>query len=191
MVSEKQFRQRAGSDLRQIGDQVLALATDRDIYRRLEQEIIQHNAQLNDMRSAVLDMIRGCYAEAMAGRVLRLLDPDGPLSLPRVLSSLAHYPHLLHDKISEHEFNQDRAALELARRNLSSTMVPHIAHHERTLPALAALHCKLDAAIDLLINAVKTYYWIVAESYIDLDVRYSEDPLAVFQFAWLVPALAT
>ena len=40
-------------------------------------------------------------------------------------------------------------------------MVPHVAHHERTLPALASLHRELDAALDRMIETVKTYYWIV------------------------------
>ncbi len=102
MLSEKQFRERAKSELRQIANQVLSVATDRDIYWRLEREIIQPNPQLRDARSAFLDLLRGTYADATAARVLRLLDgQDSAISLPRVLAQLANYPQLLHDRITE------------------------------------------------------------------------------------------
>ncbi|MGA2904934.1 MAG: hypothetical protein ABSD98_13945 [Candidatus Korobacteraceae bacterium] len=191
MLSEKQFRERAKSELRQIGNQVLSLATDRDIYWKLEREIIQPNPQLCQARSAFLDMLRGCYADAMAARALRLLEgEDGGVSLPRVLAQLAEYPQLLHDKITESELADDRGALIQAAAELKRAVAPHAGHHERTLPALASTQRELDAAIDRMIATVKTYYWIVAESHLDLDVKHSEDPLSIFQFAWATPALA-
>ncbi len=191
MLSEKQFRERAKSELRQIGNQVLSLATDRDLYWRLEHEIIQPNPQLRDARSAFLDLLRGTYADATAARVLRLLDgQDSVISLPRVLAQLANYPQLLHDRITEQECAVDQAALERAAASLKQVIEPHFAHHERTLPALAATHRATDAAIDLMTATVKTYYWIVADSYIDLDVHHAEDVLAIFASAWAVPALA-
>ena len=190
MLSEKQFRERAKSELRQIGKQVLGLATDRDVYWKLEREIIQTNPQLCEVRSAFLDMLRGCYADAMAARVLRLVNgEDAGISLTRVLAQLANYPQLLQDKITEGEFAVDRAALERAAACLKRVTATHVGHHERTLSALASTHHQIDAALDLVIETVKTYYWIVAESYIDLDVKHSENPLAVFQFAWTVPML--
>ena len=93
------------------------------------------------------------------------------------------------DKITEREFTQDRTALQQAFVNLQRAMVPHTAHHERTLPALASLHRELDAALDLMMETAKTYYWIVSDSYMQLDVKYSGDPLSVFQFAWAMPVL--
>lgn len=191
MLSEKQFRERAKSELRQIGNQVLSLAIDRDVYGRLEREIIQPNPQLRNSRSIFLDMLRGTYADATAASVLRLLDgKDGGISLPRVLEQLANYPQLLHDRITEQECAADRAALEQAAASLKQVIEPHFAHHERTLSALAATHRELDRAIDLMISTVKTYYWIVTDSYIDLDIQYSEDPMAIFSSAWAVAALA-
>jgi len=190
MLSEKQFRERAKSELRQIGMQVLGLATDRDVYWKLERQIVQPNPQLCEVRSAFLDMLRGCYADAMAGRVLRLVDgEDAGISLTRVLAQLANYPQLLQDKITEGEFAQDRAALERAAASLQRLTATHVGHHERTLSALASTHRQLDAALDLVIETVETYYWILAESYLDLDVKHSENPLSVFQFAWAVPVL--
>ena len=190
MLSEKQFRERAKTELRQIGDQLLSLATDRDIYQRFERDIVQNNPQLQVARCEFIDMLRGCYADAMAARALRLLDADVAPSLPQVLTALAQHEQIMDDKITEREFTQDRTALQQAFVNLQRAMVPHTAHHERTLPALASLHRELDVALDLMIESAKTYYWIVSDSYMQLDVKYSGDPLSVFQFAWAMPVLA-
>ncbi len=190
MLSEKQFRERARTELRQIGDQLLGLAADRDIYTKFEHDIVQNNPHLRDARSEFLDMVRSCYADAMAARVLRLLNGDASLSLPGVLSALAQHEQIMQDKITEREFIDDRAALQQAFVNLQRAMVPHTAHHERTLPALASLHRELDAALDLMIEMAKTYYWIVAGCYMQLDVKYCGDPLSVFQFPWAIPVLA-
>jgi hypothetical protein len=191
MLSEKQFRERAKTELRQIANQVLSVATDRDIYWRMEREIIQPNPQLRNARSAFLDLVRAAYADATAARVLRLLDgQDGAISLPRVLAQLESYPQLLHDRITEQECAADQAALAQAAANLKQVSEPHFAHHERTLSALAATHRALDVAIDLTISTVKTYYWIVADSYIDLDIQHAEDLMAIFSSAWAVAELA-
>lgn len=190
MLSEKQFRERAKTELRQIGEQLLGLASDRDIYTKFEREIVQNNPRLDGARSEFIDMLRSCYADAMAARVLRLLDGDGNPSLPAVLTALAQHEQIMQDKISEREFSDDRAALQQACVNLQRAMVPHTAHHERTLPALASVHRELNAALDLMIETAKTYYWIVADSYMQLDVEYSGDPLSVFESAWARPALA-
>lgn len=190
MLSDKQFRERARTELRQIGEQLLGMGTDRDIYWKLEREIVGHNPQLEAVRSPFLDMLRGCYADAMAARVLRLLDGDTGLSLPTVLTQFAQHEEVMRDKITEREFAEDRAALQQAFVNLERVMVPRTAHHERTLPALASLHKELDAALDRMIDMAKTYYWIVADGPLQLDVKYCGDPLAVFQLAWAAPELA-
>lgn len=188
MLSEKQFRDRARTELRLIGEQVLSLAADRDIYWKLEREIIEPNPRLHDTRSAFVDMLRGAYADALAARVLRLLDSEeGGASLLRVLSQLGDYPQLLHDKITDREFADDRKALQQAASDVKLVLQPHFSHHERTLPALASVHRALDQAIDLLVSTLKTYYWIIAEGYLPLDIQYAEDPLAIFRFAWAMP----
>ncbi len=190
MSDAKQFCERAKTELRQIGKQLLTLATDRDVYWKFEREVVQPNPQLSGSRSPFLDMLRSSYTEAMIARALRLLDGnEGAVSLPRVVAQLADHPELLHDKLSDGEFAHDRAALEQTADKLKGVAVPHGGHHERTLPALAAAHREIDAAVDLMIATVKTYYWIVAESYLDLDPKYSEDPLTVFNFAWAMPLL--
>ena len=190
MLSEKRFRERAKTELRQIGDQLIGLATDRDVYWKFEREIVDNNPQLKSARNTFVDMVRASYADAMAARVLRLLDGDGGLSLPQVLSALTQHEQILRDKVSEREFSDDRASLQQAFTKLQRVMVPRMAHHERTPSALASLHKELDAALDLMIETVKTYYWIVADGYLQLDVKNSEYPLSIFQFAWAKPVLA-
>ncbi len=191
MLTEKQFRERARSELRQVGEQLKGLAIDRDVYRKLESEIVEPNPQLRNDRSTFLDMLRGCYVDAMTTRLLRLLEPaDGDASLPRILDQLAAYPELLHERLSPGEFADDRKALEQAVVNIKCSAVPRAAHHERTLSALATAHRELDAALDLMIASVKNYYWIVSDGYIDLDVSHEGDPMSIFQFAWATPMLA-
>jgi hypothetical protein len=191
MLNEKRFRERARGELRQIGHQLKALASDRDVYWKVEREIVARNPQLKNGRSEVLDLLRGCYVDGMAARVLRLLQPaDAEVSLPRVLEEMANYPELLHGKLTQREFADDRRALGQAVTHLKQATTPRAAHHERTPPALASAHRELDAALDLMISQVKNYYWIVADGYIDLDVSHVEDPMEVFQFAWAMPALA-
>ena len=191
MLSEKQFRERARTELRQISEQLKGLATDRDVYWKLEREIVEHNPQLKDVRCAFLDMVRGCYVDAMTVRILRLLQPDdADVSLPRILEQLAGYPELLERKLSQREFVEDRGALQQAVINIKRAALPRSGHHERTLPALALAHRELDAALDLMLATVKAYYWIITDSYIDLDVSQAEDPMFIFQSAWAVPTLA-
>ena len=190
-MTEKQFRERARSQLRQIGDQLKGMATDRDVYWRWEREIVENNPLLQGNRSAFLDMVRGCYVEAMTARLLRLLEPDEPsASFQNILGELGEYPELLHDKITGRELANDRSELQRAAANLRNASLPRAAHHERTLSALAPTNRALDRALDLMIATTKTYHWIVSNSFIDLDVSHDDDPLSIFQFVWAVPTLA-
>ncbi|MGB7552979.1 MAG: hypothetical protein WBM04_01300 [Candidatus Korobacteraceae bacterium] len=192
MLSEKQFRERARSELREIRNQVLSLARDRDVYWKVEREVIERNPELHGVRNAFLDMVRAAYADAMSARVLQLLDTeDVDLSLRRILTQLEDYPHLLHDKVGEREFADDRAELDRAASNLKRVLNPHFGHHERTLSALASTNRELDQTIDAIISTLKTYYWIIADAYLDFEVSYPEDPLAIFQFAWIKPGLVS
>jgi len=184
MVSEKQFRERTKVELREIGRQVAALATDRDVYRKLEAEAVAKNPRLQNSRSTFLDMVRGAYIDAMAVRVLRLLNPSGGgLSLPRVLAQIGEHPELLHDKVGDREFANDRAALERAGEKLRDVWDPHFSHP--TSSALASTHRALDEALDTMISTLKTYYWVVAEGHLDLEPNYDEDPMEIFRFAWI------
>src|SRR5271167_1968884 len=186
MLSEKKFQERTKVELREIGKQVASLAADRDIYRRLENEVIQKNSHLRHSRSAFLDMVRGAYTDAMAVRELQLLDTENSgLSLRRVLTQIGKYPQLLHDKVGDLEFANDCAALDHTAANLKAVMAPHFSHHERRPAALASMHRALDEALDAMIATLKTYYWVVAEGHLALEPKYAEDPLAIFRFPWM------
>ena len=186
MLSEKQFRERTKVELREIGKQVASLATDRDLYRKLERDVIAQNSRLQDSRSPFLAMVRGDYADAMTVRVLRLLEAESRgLSLRCVLAQIGEYPQLRHDKVGDREFVNDCAVLERAGENLREVWDPSFSPRERTPSALAAIHRALDEAIDAMIATLKTYYWVVAEGHLDLEPSYAEDALAIFRFAWI------
>ena len=185
MLNEKQFRDRAARELREFGKQVLGLATDRDLYRRLEADVVQSNARLSSSGSAYLSMVRGAYTDATTMRLRRLFAPDAALSLRRLVTQISEYPALLHDKLTAKELSGDLAELDRLSLYLKEQIEPHFANRERTPAALATTNRELDKAIDLLIDCLKRYYWIVSDAYIDLEVSYSEDPLDVFRFAWI------
>ena len=185
MLNEKQFRDRAARELREIGKQLLSLATDRDLCRRLEADVIQSNPRLAANGSAYLSMVRGAYTDATTMRLRRLFAPDAALSVRRLLTQISEYPELLHDKLTAKELAGDLAELDRLGVYLKEHIDPHFSNHERTPAALATTNRELDKAIDLLLDCMKRYYWIVADSYIDLDVSYGEDPLAVFHFPWI------
>ncbi len=118
-------------------------------------------------------------------RLRRLFAPDAALSLRRLVTQISEYPALLHDKLTQSELSGDLAEMDRVSVVLKENLEPHFSSHERTAAALATANRELDRAIDLLIDCVKRYYWIVSDSYIDLDVSYSEDPMAVFRFPWI------
>jgi hypothetical protein len=185
MLNEKQFRDRLLRELREIGKQVQSLATDRDLYRKLELEVVPSNPHLSTNSAAFLSMFRGAYTDATTMRLRRLFAPDANLSVRRVLTQISEYPDLLHDKLTAKELSFDIAEFDRIGTYLKERVDPHFATHERTPGAVAITIRELDRATDFLIDCVKRYYWIVSESYVDVDVAYSEDPLAVFRFAWI------
>lgn len=185
MLNEKQFRDRAVRELREIGKQVLSLATDRDLYRKLERDVIEPNALLSTNNGAYLALVRGAYTDATTMRLRRLFAPDATLSLRRLLAQIIGYPEMLHDKLTSKELAGDIADLDRMAVFLKESVDPHFSNHERTPAALASTDRELDRAINLLIDCTKRYYWIVSDAYIDLDVTYTEDPLAMFRFPWI------
>jgi hypothetical protein len=185
MLNERQFRDRALRELREIGKQALSLATDRDLYRKLEVDVIQHNPLLGNTSSAYVTMVRGAYTDATTMRLRRLFAPEANLSLRRLLAQISDYPEMLYNKLTSKELAGDIAELDRMAVYLKEHVDPHFSNHERTPAALASTDRELDRAIDLLIDCIKRYYWIVSDSYIDLNVSYAEDPLAVFRFPWI------
>jgi|SRR5215469_5875625 len=185
MLNQKQFCDRVVRELREIGKQVQSLATDRDLYRKLEADVIAANLQLVTSNSAFIAMMRGAYADATAMRLRRLFAPDANLSLRRILGQFPDYPELLHDKLTGKELADDVAEMDQLGALLKETIDPHFLANERTFAALATVNRLLDRSIDFLMDCVRRYYWIVCDSYIDVDASHPEDPLAIFRFAWI------
>lgn len=185
MLNEKQFRERGSRELREIGRQVQGLATDRDLYRKLESEVVQPNPELTGNNSAFLEMVRGAYTDALTMRLRRLLATEAPLSLRRIIDQLADYPDLLHGKATRRELADDSSELDKLATYLKENVEPHFSPRERTPGALSATQRELDRSLDRVIDLLKRYYWVVCDGYLELEPKYSGDPLAVFRSAWI------
>ena len=185
MLNEKQFRDRATRELREVGKQVQCLVTDRALMRRLESDVIAGNPQLAASSSPYLMMIRGAYTDATTMRLRRLYAPDANLSLRRLISQVSDYPEMLHDKLTGKELASDLAGFERMSAALKQNIDPHFSAHERTPAALESANRELDRAIDHLVDCVKRYYWIIGDAYIDVDPSIDGDPFEVFRTAWL------
>ena len=173
MLSEKQFRDRAVRELREIGKQVQSLATDRDLYRKLEADVVPSNPRLSTAAppssawfAALTPMRPLCVCAACS-------PPTPTLSLRRLLTQISEYPELLHDKLTAKELSADIAEFDRMERISRSASIRTSPATNGRLRRVATANRELDRAIDFLIDCVKRYYWIVSDSYIDLDVSYS------------------
>lgn len=187
MLNQKQFCDRAIRELREIGSQLQSLLADRALYRKLESEVVTPNSSLATSNNPYLSMMRAAYTDATAMRLRRLFAPDANLSLRRVLVQISDYPELLHDKLTGKEFARDIADLDKSATVLKEQIEPHFSPRERTPGALETSNRELDRAIDLLVDCAKRYYWIVSDSYLELDSAETSDPLAIFHTPWIEP----
>lgn len=181
MLNEKQFRERASRELREIGNQAQGMATDREVYRRMESELLQPNPELAGNGNAFADMFRGAYADAMTMRLRRLLATEASLSLRRVIDQMVDYPDLLHQKVNIRELADDSGELEKMATLLKEQVEPRFLPRERTPGALAPTLRDLDRALELVIALLQKYYWVVCDGYLDFEPKLSGDPLAVFR----------
>ena len=185
MLSEKQFCDRVGRELREIGSQVQGLVCDRDLFRKLESNVVASNSRLSENGATFLSAIRAAYTDATTMRLRRLYAPDANLSLRRIVAQFSDYPDLLHNKLTGKELTSDLADLDRTATYLKEHIDPHFTSRERTPAALTWANRELDRALDLLVDCIKRYYWIVVDAHIDLEPTSEEDPLAVFRFAWI------
>jgi len=185
MLSEKQFRERATRELRAIGSQVQGLISDRELYRRLEREVVEANSDLAGNSNAFLEFVRGAYADATIMRLRRLLAHEASLSLRRTIVQISDYPDLLQEKVNTREIAEDATALDKMGAHLKEQVEPHFVSRERTTGALAPTLREVDRALDLVAAMLKKYYWILSEGYVDLEPKFSGDPLDVFRKAWV------
>jgi hypothetical protein len=185
-LSSKGFLERALHELREIRNEVIDLATDYDVYWKVQREVIQRNPRLLTIRSAFFDMLNDAYAHSAAMRVRRIVDKDNrTISLRGLLKELSKYPDLLKGRVSEVELAADSDELDRATSKVKDYVDQFIAHHDRSPVATAPIHRELNAAIELLIRLLRKYYGVLAGSDIDVVVSYLEDPLTIFRFAWI------
>ena len=182
----KDFGERAPHELKEIRDEVISLATDHEIYWKVQREVIQRNPRLLTIRSAFFDMLNDAYAHSAAIRVRRLVDKDSrTVSLRGFLTELSEYPDLLKGQVSGAELAVDSSELDRTTSKVKDYVDQFIAHHDRSPVATAPIHKELDAAIELLIRLLRKYYGVVAGSDVDVVVSYLEDDLTIFRFAWI------
>jgi hypothetical protein len=184
-LSSKNLLERALVELREIRNEIIDLATDYDIYWKVQREMIQRNPRLLTIRSAFFDMLNDAYAHSAAMRVRRLVDKDNrTISLRGLLKELSKYPDLSKG-VSADELAADINELDQGTSKVKDYVDQFIAHHDRLPVATAPIHRELNAAIELLIRLLRKYYGVLAGSDIDVVVSYLEDPLTIFQFAWI------
>lgn len=187
MLNEKQFRERAIRELREIGKQLQSLVNDRELYRKLETNVISSNPELADSGNLYLDFVRGSYTDATTMRLRRMLAPDATLSLRRLITQASEHPEMLHDKLTGKELAADLAEMDNLHTVLKERIDPHFSGHERTPAGLESANRELNRAIDHLSDCVKRYYWIVADAYIDVEPSGADEALAIFRSPWIKP----
>jgi DNA mismatch repair ATPase MutS len=185
-MNSSDFRASAAQELVEIRNEVLSLATDRDVYWRVQREVIQKNARLLTTSSPFFDMLNDAYAHATASRVRRLVDHDSrTVSLRRLLEQLADYPELLAGKMSADDLKRDLAELETTCKKVKDYVDQFVAHHDRNSCAPAPTHRELNQAVYTVIAKFRTYYALINNADVDPVVGYLEDPLSIFRFPWI------
>ena len=132
--------------------QVQNLASDRDLFRKLESEVVAANPRLANNSATFLATIRAAYTDATTMRLRRLYAPDANLSLRRIVAQFSDYPERIHNKLTGKELASDLAALDRTATYLKEHLDPHFTSRERTPAALASANRELDRALDLLID---------------------------------------
>jgi hypothetical protein len=183
MLSVDGFKLRAAYELIELRDEVISLATDRNIYWKVQREVIQKNARLLTMGRAFFDMLNDSYAYATASRVRRLVDRDHrTISLRKIVDEIGSYPELLAEKLTLEDWKCDLARLDTTCDGVKDYVDQFVAHHDRSPTATVPTYRQLNEAIDTVIALFTRYYDILMGTNIDVVTGYLEDPLAIFAF---------
>ena len=185
--SRGELQERILMMLPKIADEVKSLATDRDIYWKVQREVIQRNPRFLEMRSPFFEMLNDAYAHGTAMRVRRLVDPTkGTISLTRLLEAMGRKnPELLGSRVPAAELAKDINELKATTLKVKGYVDQYVAHQDQSPTAPRPSYQELDTAIELLVRLTTKYYKVLAESDVDVAVSYLGDPLAIFRFAWI------
>lgn len=184
-VSEKNFRERAACELRELMHEVRELITDHDIYWKV-QHVIQSNPRLLVDRSAFFDMMNDSFAHSAAMRVRRIVDTNHrTVSLLRLLKGLTEYPGLLKGQITVQDVESDIRGLEEATNKIKDYTDQFVAHHDMDPIADTPLNRELSRSVETIERLFRRYFNLLMGVDIDLSVNYLEDPLAIFRYSWI------
>lgn len=186
ILSTENSRMLAAQELNEIKNEIIALATDQELYRRVQHEVIQKNRRLLTMRSPFFEILKEGYAHATASRIRRLVDRDHrTVSLRKLVEQLSKYPALYEERASSGDLEDLLSQMDTTCKRIKDYVDQYVAHHDRNSSADIPTHRELNEAIDNLISIYRKCYAIVNNTDIDVVVHFGEDPLSIFRFAWL------
>jgi hypothetical protein len=185
-VTVENHRRQVIRDLNELWSEIMELATDRDIYWKVQHEVIQKNARLLSMRSAFFDIMNNAYAHSMASRVRRLVDRrQRTLSLRTLIEWVMKKPDLWHGKFTLQDLKTDLVVLDKTCTKVKRYVDQFIAHHDRSSSAAVPTHKDLNNAVDKIVDVFRRYHVLLTGSDIEPVLQYLEHPLAIFTFPWL------
>jgi hypothetical protein len=118
--------------------------------------------------------------------VRRLVDRDGrTVSLRRLIEQLRQYPELLQGNISLRDLKCDVSELDDTCKKVKDYVDQFVAHHDRNGSIPVPTHRELNEAIDMLIAKFKKYHVVLFHFDTEVVVRYLDNPLSIFSFAWI------
>jgi hypothetical protein len=174
--------------LEEIRDEVIALATDRHLFWKLQLDVIQRNARLIKMNSPIIDLINDSYAHAAAARIRRLLDRNSrTASLLVLLKELRKYPAASLTKLRISELDVDTAKLVKSAAKVKTYVDKYVAHNDRYRLPDSPTHRELNDCIEVIVKVFRKYYAAIAGGDLDVVIDFRDDPLKIFEFPWIEP----
>jgi hypothetical protein len=183
--SDKDILGRAARELQELKGDMLELLEDHDIYWKV-QGVIQSNARLLTTHSSFFDMMNDGFAYSAAVRVRRIVDEGSrTVSLLRLLNGLKNHPKLGDGD----ELRRDIQELKDTTAKIKKYVDQVVAHRDRMATADIPKNRELTAAIETISGIFRKYYGIVLNTDVDLQLSHLTDPLEIFRFPWIAPAL--
>jgi hypothetical protein len=187
IVNTQDCRGHVVQQLLTIRSEILALATDHNVYWKVQREVIQRNARLLQMRSPFLDMLNEAYVHGTAVRIRRLIDRDGrTVSLRNLLCTVKEHCDLFRDNPSSAGLMRDLDRLDTVCTKVKAYVDQYVAHHDRErLEKNVPTYVDLNDAIEVIVEIFRRYYSAFCGADLNPVIEYSEEPLAIFHFPWI------